>query len=46
MTRRAEFPRFMREFGGESRVAFTDVVGNVLEIDRHLFLNLKGEWRS
>jgi hypothetical protein len=39
------FARFMREFGGEGRVAFTDVVGNVLEIDRHLFLNLKGEWK-
>ena len=39
------FSRFMREFGGESRVAFTDVVGNVLEIDRHLFLNHKGEWK-
>lgn len=39
------FSRFMREFGGESRVDFTDVVGNVLEIDHLLFLNLKGEWK-
>lgn len=39
------FSRFMREFGGESSADFTDVIGNVLVIDRNLFLNLKGEWK-
>lgn len=43
----ALFARFMREFGIETqaRVEFTDVIGNRLEIDRNLFLNLKGQWK-
>ncbi len=41
----ALFFRFMREFGNEKHTEFTDVIGNVLEINRNLFLNLKGEWK-
>jgi len=41
----ALFSRFMREFGGEKQVQFTDVIGNALEIGRDLFLNLQGEWK-
>jgi hypothetical protein len=36
------FRRFMREFGAEDRVDFTDLAGNLLIIDRQLFLDLKG----
>jgi len=39
------FHRFMREFGGGNQALFTDILGNALEIDRNLFLNLKGELR-
>jgi hypothetical protein len=41
----ALFRRFMLEFGDEKRAVFTDVIGNALEIDRGLFLNLRGEWK-
>jgi len=41
----ALFSRFMREFGGEKQVQFTDVIGNSLEIGRDLFLNLQREWK-
>ena len=41
----ALFARFMREFGAQTRAEFSDVIGNVLVIDRILFLNLKGEWK-
>ena len=37
--------RRAREFGGERRLAVTEVVGKVLESDSHRCLNLKGEWR-
>ena len=39
------FRRFMREFAAEERVDFTDLAGNPLIIDRHLFLDLKGTWK-
>ena len=39
------FRRFMREFAAEERVDFTDLAGNPLIIDRHLFLDLKGAWK-
>jgi len=39
------FQRFMREFGTEDQVDFTDLAGNLLIIDRHLFLDLKGAWK-
>lgn len=38
----ALFARFMREFGDTE---FTDIVGNVLRIDRNLLLNLRGDWK-
>ena len=39
------FRRFMREFAAEERVDFTDLAGNPLIIDHHLFLDLKGTWK-
>lgn len=41
----ALFARFMASFGDTKGVAFIDVVGNELVIDRALFLDLRGHWK-
>lgn len=39
------FERFMREFGGENDVLFSDVINNSLKIGKELFLKNDGKWK-
>lgn len=39
------FARFMQEFDGKSEIEFTDSIGNQLQIDRNLFLDISGKWK-